>query len=109
MEKKLLTSYVGKNVLIRSEQSGVHFGELAEEEYTPAGKAVIIKNTQRIWSWAGAATLSEIALRGVQSPGECKFSVVLDEMEIVGVVETIPLTEEAHKNLRAVKIWQIGK
>lgn len=95
-----------KYVLIRSYAAGVHFGELVKEEFTPSGKVVVLANTRRVFYWDGAASLSQMALEGVKVPLNCKFSVVLPENEIVNVIETIPLTENARLNLYAVPEWR---
>ena len=95
-----------KAVLIRSYAAGVHFGYLKEEKFTKAGKVVTLVNTRRVWYWVGAASLSQMALEGVNKPENCKFSVVIDENEIVNVIETIPLTEKAVTNLFGIAIWK---
>lgn len=95
-----------KAVCIRSYAAGVHIGYLKSETFTPSGKVVVLVNTRRIWYWDGAASLSQLALEGVNKPDNCKFSVVLEENEIVNVIETIPLTEKAVENLFKIKIWK---
>lgn len=95
-----------KAVLIRSYAAGVHFGYLLKEEFTAAGKVVVLVNTRRVWYWDGAASLSQMALEGVKKPDNCKFSVVLPENEIVNVIETIPLSEKAVDSLFKIKIWK---
>lgn len=95
-----------KAVLIRSYAAGVHMGYLKSSEYTLSGKVVTLVNTQRIFTWYGACSLSQVALEGVKEPSKCQFSVEIPENEIVNVIETIPLTETAFKNLKSVKIWK---
>ena len=95
-----------KAVLIRSRDAGVHFGYLEKEEFTPSGKVVSLAKTRRVWSWSGAASLSQMANEGVKNPKDCKFSVALATNEIVNVIETIPLTEAAVANLYAVPEWK---
>lgn len=96
-----------KAVLIRSEASGVHYGYLEIKEYTPSGCAVKLVDSRRVWSWKGAATLSQMAIEGVTCPDECKFSMVVPEIEIIGVVEIIPLTSIALDNLNNVQVWKV--
>jgi hypothetical protein len=93
-------------VLVRSYAAGVHFGYLEKEEFTLSGKVVTLSKTRRAWSWSGAASLSQMALEGVKNPNDCKFSVELPQNEIVNVIETIPITEAAKKNLFGVPIWK---
>jgi hypothetical protein len=95
-----------KAVLIRSYAAGVHFGFLEKEKFTLSGKVVTLVNTQRIWHWDGACSLSQIALEGVKNPEKCKFSVEVARNEIVNVIETIELTEKAYLNLKNVEIWK---
>ena len=91
-------------VLIRSYAAGVHFGLLEKEEFTISGKVVVLRNTRRVWSWKKAASLSQIAIDGV---GEgSKIAMALDYNEIVNVIETIPLTETAFKNLKNHPEWK---
>jgi hypothetical protein len=93
-------------VLVRSYAAGVHFGYLQNEEFTPSGKVVTLTKTRRVWYWDGAASLSQMALEGVNKPQNCKFSVELASNEIVNVIETIPLTEKAILNLYKVAVWK---
>lgn len=93
-------------VLIRSYAAGVHFGYLKNEKFTESGKVVTLVNTRRVWQWDGAASLSQMALEGVNKPENCKISVMIDENEIVDVIETIPLTKEAFLNLSNVTAWK---
>lgn len=95
-----------KPVLIRSYAAGVHFGYLKSEEFTLSGKVVTLINSRRVWYWKGAASLSQMALEGVKNPDECKFSVINELNEVVGVIETIPLTEKAFINLSKVAVWK---
>jgi len=100
-------SNIGKKVLVRSYAAGVHFGQLESEQFTAAGKVVVLKNTRRVWQWSGAASLSQMAVEGVKSPEKCKFSVLVPENEIVGVIEVMPLTEAAITNLKSVPEWKV--
>lgn len=96
-----------KAVLIRSYASGVHYGYLKECADTLSGRVVTLVNSRRCWSWYGAATLSQMALEGVKEADKCKFSMELPEIEIMNVIEIIPLSEEAFKNLNSVKVWKV--
>lgn len=93
-------------VLIRSYAAGVHFGYLEKESFTPSGKVVTLSKSRRIWYWSGAATLSQIANEGVKDANNSKFSQVVDSIEIVNVIETIPLTKDAIENLYKVWVWK---
>ena len=88
-----------KYVVVRTYSAGVHVGELVERN----GKEVQLASARRIWSWVGANTLHEIALRGVgvgSRVSERVASVVLTE-----AIEIIDATAEARENLESSK-WK---
>jgi len=88
-------------VLVRTYSAGVHFGRLAERH----GKEVRLTKTRRIWYWSGAASLSEMALRGVKHPKICRFSVMISEITLTEAIEIIPCTAESVANIQAVPEW----
>lgn len=98
---------IGKKVLVRSNRAGVFFGTLKSETFTPAGKVVVIENCRRVWYWSGAASISQLAQSGTSNPGGCKFPEAVSEIEIVDVIETIPLTDTAICSLENVPVWKI--
>lgn len=91
--------------IIRTNRAGVFFGEITQQENTPAGVIVTIKDCRRIWYWDGAASLSEMANKGVKSPRNCKFPAPLASITVIGVIEIIPCTDEAVKSLESVPVW----
>ena len=46
-----------------------------------------------------------MALEGVKRDGN-KFSVVVESITILGVIEIIPCTEAAIKNIESVPVWK---
>ena len=89
-------------VIIRTYSAGVHVGYLESRN----GKEVKLINTRRIWSWAGANSLSQLALEGSKKPSECKFSVEISYIELMEAIEVIPVTESAEKNIKSIVIWK---
>lgn len=90
-----------KKVIIRADRAGVFYGELVERN----GTEVKMANCRRLWYWDGAASLSQLAVDGTSKPNNCKFTVAVEEMEILGVIEVIPCTDKAIKSIEAVNIW----
>lgn len=90
-------------VIIRTEKAGVFFGEIKERN----GSEVVVANCRRLWQWKGAASLSQLAVEGVKYPKDCKFTITVDEMTILGVIEIIPCTERAIESINSVPIWNI--
>ncbi|HAA04769.1 MAG TPA: hypothetical protein DCE18_15585, partial [Syntrophobacteraceae bacterium] len=50
----------GPEVLVRTYCAGVHIGTLKSRD----GKEVVLTNARRLWSWAGAFTLSAVCTKG---------------------------------------------
>ena len=91
-----------KKVIIRTEKAGVFFGEIKER----TGQEATIINCRRLWYWSGAASLSQLAVEGTSKPADCKFTVVVDEMTVLGVIEVIPCTAKAIESINSVQIWK---
>lgn len=93
---------IGKKVIIRGDRSGVEFGELVEQN----GNEVTLKNARRLWYWAGAASLSQLAMDGTKIPQGCKFTVTVSSITILDAVEIIPCTDKAIKSIEEVDEWK---
>lgn len=93
--------------IIRTYSAGVFFGEVTKVEDTLSGRVATIKNCRRLWYWSGAASLSQLALEGVKNPRNCKFTMTVPEMEVIGVIEIIPATERAIESINGVEVWKI--
>jgi len=89
-------------VIVRTYSAGVHAGELASRD----GKEVVLKNSRRIWYWAGAASLSQLAVDGTSRPNLCKFPCAVSEITLTEAIEIIPCTEKARKSIEGVKVWE---
>lgn len=89
--------------IVRSDKAGVFFGEIKERN----GDEVTMTNVRRIWYWSGAASLSQLAVDGVSKPEDCKFTVYVKEMIILGAIEIIPCTEKAIKSIEGVEVWKV--
>lgn len=95
-----------KNVLIRSYASGVHIGLLKSQQDTLSGKNVVLLNSRRVYYWDGAATLSQLAMEGSNKPRNCKITMEVNEIEVMNVIEIIPITEKAFNNFNSIKAWK---
>jgi hypothetical protein len=90
-----------KPVICRTYSAGVFFGYLKSRD----GKEVVLNKARRIHYWDGAASLSELAMRGVSKPHNCRFPVEVDEVLLTECVELLPVTKEAVENINAVPVW----
>lgn len=87
--------------IVRTYSAGVFFGIIKERN----GKEGTLINARRIWKWAGAFSLSQMAVEGVKKPKECKFDCIMPEINLTEIIETIRCTKEAKKNLQNVPVW----
>jgi hypothetical protein len=89
--------------IVRADRAGVFFGRINER----VGSEVTMTDVRRLWYWNGACSLSQMAVEGVKEPRTCKFTVVVPEMTILGVIEIIPASEAAVKSIGGVKPWKL--
>ncbi len=90
-----------KYVIVRTYSAGVFAGTLESRN----GREVVLTNARRIWYWSGAASLSELAVRGTSRPNQCKFPVAVPRVELLEVIEILDTTPEARASIEAVPEW----
>jgi hypothetical protein len=91
-----------KYVLVRTYSAGVFAGHLECQN----GKEVVLRNARRIWKWAGAASLSQLAQEGTSNPGFCKFPCEVDRVVLTEAIEILDATEKAKASIAAVAVWK---
>lgn len=89
-------------VIVRTYSAGVFAGEIKSRN----GKEVELINARRLWSWSGAASLSQMAMEGTSKPDECKFPCEVSSVILTEAIEILPCTEKAKKSIKGVKIWK---
>ena len=89
-------------VIVRTYSAGVFAGELVRRE----GKEVELKNARRLWYWAGASSLSQLAMEGVKRPNDCKFPREVSSVILTEAIEILPVTEAARLSIAGVKVWE---
>lgn len=90
---------IGKKVIIRGYRSGVEFGTLVAHN----GREVTLHDARRIWTWAGAASLSQLAMDGTSNPDDCRFAVSVNSITILDAIEIIPCTDKAIESIEGVR------
>lgn len=88
--------------IVRADRAGVFFGEIESR----TGSEVTMRNVRRIWRWEGANSLSQLAVDGTRAGDMCKFSVAVESMTILGVIEIIPCTAKATQSISEVPEWR---
>lgn len=91
-----------KYVIVRTYSAGVFAGELESRK----GQEVVLLNARRIWYWAGAASLSQLAMEGTSMPKQCKFPCSVDRIELLQAIEILDVTPKAKASIAEVPVWQ---
>lgn len=92
---------VGRYCIVRATGAGVHAGIVV----STTGDMVELENARRLWHWTGAATLSELAVKGTKTPATCKWPAAVPRILIRDWCEIIPVSEEAMVTFAQVPIW----
>ena len=91
-----------QDYIVRCDRAGVFFGKIKER----SGSEVTMTEARKIWSWDGACAVEQLAQDGTKAPGNCRFTVTIPEMTMLGAIQIIPCTDEASESLRGVKEWK---
>lgn len=93
---------INKKVIVRAHGSGVFFGTLINKNENE----VQLANARKLYYWSGANTVEDLAVSGVKNPGNCKFTVVVDEITVNKYLQIIPCTPASIANIESVFIWK---
>jgi hypothetical protein len=91
-----------KYVIVRTYSAGVFAGTLVSRD----GKEVQLANARRLWYWAGAASLSQLAVSGTSKPRDCKFPVAVPSVTLTEAIEILDVTPEAETSIKDVPVWK---
>lgn len=91
-----------KFVICRTYSAGVFAGYLESRD----GKEVVMTKARRLWYWAGASSLSQLAMEGTKRPADCKFPIAVDRVELTEAIEILDVTPEAQKSIEEVPVWE---
>lgn len=105
MLNDLIADFVGKDVLVRSDEAGVFVGRLESFSDQPFGLR-LEGDVVRIWSWNNATSLSQLAETGPARSSGCKFCRARVEI-IFNPCEILLVTQEAREAIDAVPQWLI--
>ena len=91
-----------KYCIVRTYSAGVFAGYVKSHK----DKEVEMIEARRIWYWAGAASLSQLAMSGTSKPHECKFPEAVSSIILTEAIEIIECTEAAKNSIDGVPIWK---
>lgn len=87
--------------MVRTYSAGVFAGYVESR----SGKEIVLRSARRMWRWAGAASLSQLATDGTSKPDECKFPIAVDKIILTEAIEIIPITSRAKESIEGVPVW----
>jgi len=94
--------FTNQYVIVRTYSAGVFAGTLIYKE----GKEVLLSNARRLWSWQGAASLSQLASSGTSKPNECKFPEEVEKVLLTEAIEILKVSAKARKSIDSVPVWE---
>ena len=92
--------------VIRSYGAGVFCGYLKEKVSEANGINVDLVNSRRIYYWSGACSISQLAVDGLQDIDNSKIAMVVPVQTVANVIEIIPMTEKASKQIQGATAWK---
>ena len=87
---------IGQVCVVRTHSAGVHIGEVVSIK----GTECELKNAQRLFSWKGAFTLSEVANIGVSTESRLAMPTAI---YLSQAIEYIPATAQAIESFKQAK------
>ena len=94
-------SMIGKHVIVRCRDAGVHAGVLTERQ----GRECTLAESRRLWYWKpanGAAFLSGVAVEGLHPDSKVGAPVTITLTENCEIIEC---TEQAAASIREAKSY----
>lgn len=85
---------IGKFVVVRTINAGVHFGTLVEI-ISENHQCIRLENARRLWQWSGALSLSEVAMKGIKIDAS-KIAERVDEIILTQAIEIIPVSKKSN-------------
>ncbi len=91
-----------KYAIIRTYSAGVFAGYIESQN----GQEVTVLKARRLWQWAGAASLSQLAMEGTSNPDSCKFPQEVDRVKLLQAIEILDATAKCKESIDSVKVWK---
>ena len=95
--------YEGKYV-VRMDRAGVFFGEIKEADENH----IIMTNVRKLWFWAKASAVEQLAVDGEGDSENAKYTLVIEELEMYDKpIQILKCTDKAEKSLSEVPAWKM--
>lgn len=89
--------------VIRTYSAGVHIGFVKEFGVKHPQNCTLLKS-RRLHYWSGAASLSQVAMDGVDESS--RIAMEIPEIELTDAIERIPCSKKAAEFFRSAKAWK---
>lgn len=89
--------------MVRTYSAWVWFWYVEKLEWTYC----LLREATRVYKWAWAFTLSELATVGSSNHNDCKFAIPVDVVELTQAIEILDITQKAELNLKKIPVWKI--
>lgn len=87
--------------IVRTDNGGIFYGKIKSR----IGTKTEMNDVRKLWYWAGAVTLSQLAVDGPVRPEECRFTRYISEITVIDTIEIIPCSLKAIELIESVKDW----
>jgi len=94
-------TFVGEYVIARTYSAGVHVGTLKERSGTEA----VLTDVRRLYRWAGAFTLNEVAEKGIDL-NNSKICTPVKSIFLSQVIEVIPCCRATQDQISGAKTYE---
>ena len=88
--------------VVRTYSAGVHIGYVKDFGVKYPQQATLLKS-RRLHQWSGAASLSQVALDGVDT--NSRIAMELPEITLTDIIEVIPCSEVSAEFFKGAKAW----
>ena len=89
--------------VVRTYSAGVHIGYV-KDFGTKHPQYAKLLNSRRLHYWDGAASLSQVAMEGVNSSS--RIAMEIPEIELTDAIEVIPCSDYAARFFKKAKAWK---
>ena len=91
-----------KYAIVRTYSAGVFAGYIESQN----GQEVTMVKARRLWQWAGAASLSQLAMEGTSQPKSCKFPCEVERVKLMQAIEILDATNKCKESIDGVPVWK---
>ena len=91
-----------KYAIVRTYSAGVFAGYIESQN----GQEVTMVKARRLWQWAGAASLSQLAQEGTSQPKSCKLPCEVDRVKLMQAIEILDATAKCKESIDGVPVWR---